>query len=146
MNSVKCVMATTNDVDVILDLEAQYEFEQYSRNNVLASLDDKNTITLLAFAGNICVGYLSALVVLDECNLLKIIVGSNYRKNGYAQALMQELIMILKEKSVSKIFLEVRKDNINAKNLYEKIGFIKNGERKNYYNNVDAELYWYNII
>ena len=140
-------MATTDDVDVILDLEAQYEFEQYSRNNVLASLDDKNTITLLAFAGNICVGYLSALVVLDECNLLKIIVGSNYRKNGYAQALMQELIMILKEKSVSKIFLEVRKDNINAKNLYEKIGFIKNGERKNYYNNnVDAELYWYNII
>lgn len=147
MNNVKCVRATSSDVDIILSLESQYKFEQYSKNNILTSLNDENTITLLAYVSGVCVGYLSALIVLDECNLLKIIVAKDYRKKGYAQVLMQELIKVLKEKCVSKIFLEVRKDNVSAKSLYEKTGFIKNGERKNYYsNNVDAELYWYNIL
>ena len=49
------------------------------------------------------------------------------------QLLVQELIRITNEMGVSRLFLEVRESNERAIHVYEKAGFVKNGLRKNYY-------------
>ena len=53
-----------------------------------------------------------------------------------------------KENSFAYIFLEVRKSNAPAIGLYEKCGFEKIGERKNFYDTPkeDAVLYKFEII
>ena len=47
---------------------------------------------------------------------------------------------ILKAFNIENVTLEVKMDNINAINLYEKLGFKKASIRKGYYNGVDGIL------
>ena len=47
---------------------------------------------------------------------------------------------VLKEKCVTKIFLEVRRNNHSAKALYEKLGFEYISVREKYYGGVEDAL------
>ena len=87
----------------------------------------------------------SATIIIDECNLLKIIVDNNYKKSGIGSQLLKCLISKCVECDTKKIYLEVRKDNLIAKSFYEKHGFQKESERIGYYDGVDAEIFWYYI-
>ena len=50
-----------------------------------------------------------------------------------ASALIGELVTYGKKHNFSFLTLEVREGNEDARLLYSKFGFIKVGERKNYY-------------
>ena len=90
------------------------------------------------------VGYISASIIFDECNLIKIVVDSNHRSKGYGKLLVDYLIKYCLSHQVKKIYLEVRADNFVAQKLYNKMGFRKESVRKSYYDNsVDALIYWY---
>lgn len=53
---------------------------------------------------------------------------------GIGKALLLELVNFAKSNTnIKNINLSLYKENINAYNLYKKIGFIKVGERKNYF-------------
>ena len=50
--------------------------------------------------------------------------------------------LYLKEIEVKSVFLEVSSSNLPARKLYEKMGFVPQGERKDYYTKGDdAVLY-----
>ena len=52
------------------------------------------------------------------------------------------MCLYLNEIEVKSVFLEVSATNLPARNLYEKMGFVSRGERKNYYTKGDdAVLY-----
>jgi len=56
------------------------------------------------------------------------------------------LIIKLKSKKINEIILEVEKNNIPAKTLYERVGFKLIKEIKNYYlNGEDALAYYFKI-
>ena len=141
MNSLSIRIASQDDLNDILFLENQTETERYSKDVLLASLNNDTYLNIVAFNNDICVGYLTSNIVLDECSLLKIIVDKNYRKKGVGGELISFLESQLKAKGVTNILLEVREDNVGAISLYEKCCFVKQGIRKNYYNDCDALLY-----
>ena len=58
-------------------------------------------------------------------------VEEQYRGQGVGTKLMQKVIELAKNRGVDSIDLNVNKDNIQAKKLYEKAGFIKTN--KDYY-------------
>ena len=70
----------------------------------------------------------------------QIEVLKEYQKNLIASSLMEYLINRAKEKQLDNITLEVKKDNYQAINLYHKYKFIEVGNRKGYYNGIDAIL------
>ena len=76
--------------------------------------------------------------VLDEIEILTILTHPDFRGQGKAKALLEHLISYAKENNVTKIFLEVNIENQPAISLYEKMGFIKTGVRKNYYKMKDG--------
>ena len=76
--------------------------------------------------------------VLDEIEILTILTHPNARGQGKAKALLTHLIQYAKENNVSQIFLEVNIENKPAISLYETMGFIKTGVRKNYYKMKDG--------
>ena len=138
--------ATLLDIQSLYDLECQCDHDVYSLNLIRDSIEDNYTRNLLLIKDESVIGYVSATIIFDECNLLKIVVDKTYRGNGYAKYLLQELVNICKFNNSNKIFLEVRNDNFSAIKLYEKFGFEKTNVRKNYYSNgVDALIYWYYI-
>ena len=56
-----------------------------------------------------------------------------YRGRGFAKALMSYLLDDLKKSGIVKVFLEVEHDNAPAIALYEKSGFVRYGQRRDYY-------------
>ena len=46
------------------------------------------------------------------------------------------------QKDIKKFTLEVNANNLPAKNLYKKMGFVSCGVRKGYYHGEDAEIMW----
>ncbi len=74
--------------------------------------------------------YITATVVADEMNIDSVAVSPDYRRKGYASALINLAI----EKAKAKlVMLEVRESNTAAISLYSSLGFEKVGLRKNYY-------------
>ena len=70
-----------------------------------------------------------------ETNVTNSVVDPKYRREHIADTLMMDLLNNTTAKVIS---LEVRIDNVPAKNLYLKHGFVEKGIRKGYYNGVDA--------
>lgn len=81
---------------------------------------------------NLC-GWLTASNVLDESELELIVVSPHVRRQGLAQGLTQAWLNHIKMIPVNLCMLEVRESNLAARRLYEKLGFIEVGRRKNYY-------------
>ena len=85
------------------------------------------------------------LLVFEDDNTIKgfLLYSEIYDRiemNHIASSLMEYLINRAKEKKLDNITLEVKKDNYQAINLYHKYKFIEVGNRKGYYNGIDAIL------
>jgi ribosomal-protein-alanine N-acetyltransferase len=78
-------------------------------------------------------GWLTASHILDESELELILVSPHVRRQGLAQGLIQAWLKQIKLIPVNLCMLEVRESNLAARHLYEKLGFIEVGRRKNYY-------------
>ena len=144
MNNSVCdiINATSNDVDIIYKLDAEYEYDRYSRELIRESLGSSSYLNLIAYKDSNAVGYVSVSSVIDEGEILKIVVAREYRKLGVGDTLIKEVLSRLKINGIETIFLEVRSNNIPAKRLYEKNGFIKISERQKYYSDgADADIY-----
>lgn len=89
------------------------------------------------------VAYLAAHQVDDDWELQYVVVAKEYRRRGVGTWLLKELIAHARATAGSRIFLEVRESNQNARVLYSRLGFQQQGSRKSYYSNPteDAILY-----
>lgn len=87
-------------------------------------------------------GYICMMYVLDEAEVVRIGVFPPYRGLGLGERLLRAGIAQCAEKGAVEINLEVRQSNATARALYEKLGFLPVGRRKNYYpkENEDAIL------
>ena len=74
--------------------------------------------------------YITATIVADEMNIDSVAVAPEYRRKGYASALID---LAIKEAKAAVVMLEVRESNTAAISLYQSLGFEKVGLRKNYY-------------
>lgn len=77
-------------------------------------------------------GYLIYQTQVPQAELLNIGIASVEQGKGLAYELLTASMSLL-PKSTESIFLEVRRSNVPAIGLYEKSGFIKVGERRDYY-------------
>ena len=84
------------------------------------------------YAGEIA-GYVGAHNVLGEVYITNVAVFEKFRRKGVAKKLIDALLESAKAENGNFVTLEVRKSNIPAVSLYEKCGFEKVGERKNFY-------------
>ncbi len=78
-------------------------------------------------------GVLVARFAADEAEILTLFVDPNARRQGHAQALLNQLWKDARRRAADLIFLEVAADNVSAQAFYKKNGFQTSGLRKNYY-------------
>jgi [ribosomal protein S18]-alanine N-acetyltransferase len=83
--------------------------------------------------GETVVGYGILSVAAGEAHVLNICVDPDYRRLGYGDRLLDELLTRAKAASVKEVFLEVRPSNVNALSLYRKKGFRQIAHRRAYY-------------
>ena len=107
----------------------------WSENSISSELTNPLSCWLVALDGDRVAGYVGSQTVLDESDMMNIAVDPRYRRQGIAQALVEELVKCLARKESRCLTLEVRASNAGAIALYEKLGFVQVGLRKNYYRN-----------
>lgn len=88
------------------------------------------------------IGYMVHWVVADEIQINTIATDVAWRGRGLGEALLLNGLLCGYEAGGRVAFLEVRRSNIVAQNLYRKYGFEVVGNRKQYYrdNREDALL------
>ncbi|MDY6367213.1 MAG: ribosomal protein S18-alanine N-acetyltransferase [Clostridia bacterium] len=89
---------------------------------------------------NAAMGFVTYTQTVDFAEIADLFVFPDYRRKGIAVKLLGEVINAVKNAGKEKIFLEVRKGNLAAKNLYSKLGFTELYERKKYYGDEDATV------
>ncbi len=67
--------------------------------------------------------------------LLNLAVGPNWRRRGYASALLNAALSECRLQQFESVFLEVRESNQRALAFYMTHGFAPSGRRPNYYRN-----------
>ena len=83
-------------------------------------------------------GYYMIRTYNQECHLMNIATEKPFQRLGLANTMMQHLLEIYANNS--SIYLEVKKGNLPAINLYLKIGFKEIFERKNYFRDGSTAL------
>lgn len=124
------------------ELEKMCFSEPTSETQLISEIQKPEGIYLAVTLNQRLIAYVGLQVVLDEGYMQNLCVNPNFRKQGIAKTLVETLIKGARDAKLSFITLEVRESNIPAIKLYEGFGFIKVGERKDYYNHPveNAEL------
>ena len=132
---IQLIPMDSRHVAQVAALEKQCFSEPWSENSVASELSNPLSAWLVAMDGDVLAGYVGSQSVMGETDMMNIAVDAHYRRQGIAQALIEALVMHLKEKGSHSLTLEVRISNQPAIALYEKLGFVQVGKRLNYYRN-----------
>ncbi|HSV86254.1 MAG TPA: ribosomal protein S18-alanine N-acetyltransferase [Levilinea sp.] len=85
-------------------------------------------------AGQRCLAAAIVLwVIEDEGHIGTIAVHPGYRRMGIGRRLLAQSLLEIWLEGVRKVFLEVRRGNQPAQQLYRSFGFIEEGVRPRYY-------------
>ena len=120
-------------IDAVAAIEAECFSHPWSKKSLEESLEKENSLFVVAVEDEKVIGYVGMEVIVDEGYIFNVAVSADYRRRGVGYALVRELVTYSMKNSLCFITLEVRESNSAAISLYSKFGFIKAGERKNYY-------------
>lgn len=122
-------------VPQVAALEAICFDDPWSERSVASELSNELSLWLVAVENGDVLGYVGSQTVLGETDMMNVAVHPEARRQGIAEKLILELVEKLKAKDSHCLILEVRASNSPAISLYEKLGFVQIGRRKNYYHN-----------
>lgn len=126
---------TSGQLEDVYIIETECFSHPWSKQSLEEELNNETSLFLVAKEENEVIGYIGMSIVIDEGYIFNVAVRESYRNKGVATALINELVTYGKKNNFSFITLEVRESNLPAISLYSKFGFIKAGERKDYYSN-----------
>ncbi|MGL4425337.1 MAG: GNAT family N-acetyltransferase, partial [Cetobacterium sp.] len=119
----------------VATLEKDIFPESFYSLKMLEDMANSNEYKILIFDEDVK-GYLILHDSYDLYEIMKIGVKNDYRKNKIGK----ELISFYFQNYKQNLFLEVRESNDIAIKFYIKNGFIKVGQRKNYYSNGETAI------
>ena len=94
-------------------------------NHFNKMLDDENIIILGYYINKTIVGYiLIRKMANNTCLLDGLYVEEEYRNKGIGKSLLTEAISRIKNMNVKYVDINVMYNNVIAKHIYEKLGFV----------------------
>lgn len=126
---------TAEHLEAVYIIETECFSHPWSKQSLENELNNETSLFLVAKENDEVIGYIGMSTVIDEGYIFNVAVSKSRRKKGVATALINELVTYGKKNNFCFITLEVRESNLPARSLYSKFGFIKVGERRDYYSN-----------
>ena len=119
-------------IDEVLRIERSSYDHPWTFGNFTDSLRSGYEAQLLCAQGQL-LGYFVAMKGVDEVHLLNITVAPAFRGQGWGRLMLDALALWARGEDAQWLWLEVRAGNARAQAIYERNGFRRVGERKNYY-------------
>ena len=123
------------DTAFVSEMECQIFSDAWSEKSVQETMENPNSVWIVAEKAGHLLGYLLAYHVLDEVEIARIAVEKEARNQGVATKLVEQLKEISKAKNAKKILLDVRKNNDVAIKFYKQNAFAEDGIRSDFYRN-----------
>ncbi len=129
----KIELMTESDVKAVAEIEKACFSKPWSEDGIRQELTNEGARFFVFKNNGETAGYMGMHIVLDECYIANVAVLPAHRRQGIGEKLVSKGISAAKKEGCAFITLEVRVSNASAIALYEKSGFEKVGERKNFY-------------
>ncbi|MBS6194329.1 MAG: ribosomal protein S18-alanine N-acetyltransferase [Clostridiales bacterium] len=122
-----------DDLEQVMVIENENFSRPWTETGFFSFLIRQDTLFLVAEEEEKILGYCGVVMVQDEGDITNVAVANERQNQGIGKKLVEELIRRTEEAGVRQLYLEVRASNERAIHVYEKMGFVRNGLRKNYY-------------
>jgi len=114
--------------------------EAWTRNQCLGILAMPGVWLTIATIDTVPAGFALSRIVADEAELLLLATIPAMQRRGVAAALLRSVIADAISSGAATLHLEVREGN-EAIKLYRRTGFVKVGERRNYYRGTAGQAF-----
>jgi len=136
--SITIQQATINDLETLHQIEREcFTTEAFNKQHLAYLLENPNAVSLVAQINNAIAGFIIGLILRHDERIISHIytldVAVKYRRKGIGLKLLNEIERIFVKRGVKICYLEVRKDNVTALELYRRHGYVKAEELKDYY-------------
>lgn len=134
--------ATQDDVSQLVAVERRAhsgsapETAFWTEQNFESELDKPYSQVLLMTdeeTDEVVAGFIVFWLMLDECQILNVAVDPEHRRKGFAKEMVRKAIDMAVRQNMKKVFLNVRKSNRAAIELYQKQQLTVVGVRKRFY-------------
>ena len=135
-------------IPAVLEIEQRSQSSPWSERSFRNELDHPQGVFIVALSGERLLGFAGEWILADEAHITTIAVHPDERRRGLGRDLMLELLARGRALGAECSTLEVRAGNDAAIKLYESLGYVRAGLRKNYYpdNKEDALVMWLHRI
>lgn len=132
------------DVETVAAMEQEIFSMPWSKQAFSNILQDFKACYLVAEEEASIVGYCGIYDIAGEGDIMNVAVDAAHRGKGIAYRMLSELLTQGRQKGICEFTLEVRASNTPAIHVYEKLGFVTEGIRKNFYEKPteDALIMW----
>ena len=132
------------DVPFISRLEEETFSMPWSAASFLQMIRDENARYFVAEEDGKLLGGCGLLLIAGEGNITNVVVATEARRRGVATGMLTHLLAAGDREGLTAYTLEVRVSNQAAIGLYEKLGFVSEGIRPNFYEKPteDAMIMW----
>ena len=130
--------ATVDDLETIYKIEREcFTAEAFTKTQIAHFLEAPNAVSLIARAENEIAGFTIGLIhdynTVRAGHVCTIDVSVVHRRRGVGLRLLKELERIFIQRGVKICYLEARLDNVAARELYRKHGYVEVEILRDYY-------------
>lgn len=135
---------TEEYVDAVCELEKEAFSMPWHKESFMEMIFNKDAKYLVAICDGKVVGSCGMRNIVGEGDISNVVTDQAYRRQGVGRKMLEELLKEGIEMGIEAFTLEVRKSNEAAIRLYEQLGFVTEGIRKNFYEKPreDALIMW----
>ena len=133
MENLTTSLFAKEDIPALVEIEQDTFSAPFKEKDFLTMLENEYSSVLVAKTNGAIVGYVSFMVLFDECSILNFATKKEFKRQGVGKKVMDALLCHGQALGVKKYFLEVRVSNEAAISLYKKYGFVPVGTSKNHF-------------
>lgn len=131
---------TRLDLDGVLVIEHASFSSPWKREHFLQEIHSHLSFPFVAVCEGTVIGYVCMMSLFEEAQIMDIAVAPEHRGSGVGRMLVDQAIVVAREKGAERLVLEVRRSNVSAIKLYERFGFVEYFVRKGYYEGKEDAL------
>ncbi len=130
--------ATIKDLETLYKIEKEcFSKEAFTKKQIGSLLQNSNAISLIAQTNGETAGFIIGLTYPNNNvrfgHVITIDIAIKHRRKGIGTRLINELERKFVRKGVETCYLEVRIDNVAARELYHSQGYEETKQLKHYY-------------
>jgi ribosomal-protein-alanine N-acetyltransferase len=138
MSEIKIRRAHPDDISEIFNLDLMVSALPWSERSYRFELSSNPStrmwvLEMVDGSGSSIAGFLVLWFIIDEAHIANIAIHPDHRRKGFAYQLLVHGLVNAMDEGAEKCFLEVRRENVAAQALYNKLNFKTVGIRKRYY-------------